>query len=233
MLASAIAVCTSFVGVPVRRPVVIVRRQAFNNLSWQTVVDREGIEFLGSYAKPQELPKSPLPEICLVGRSNVGKSSALNTLSGRRKKVAVVSKTPGRTRLLNMFKVGNVCHLMDLPGYGYAKVSKDMQDAWRKNIEAYLKKREQLRLAILFVDSQREPQEADAQLLDFLDFHELQTLVVATKMDKLNKAQQETSLARLGEGLALPEGQPILFSSQTGFGRKEVWNYIQTSCGKR
>lgn len=164
MMASTFAVL-GFMGVTMRRTLIVGRRQALSALSWQTVVDREGLQFLGSFVQPQDLPRSHLPEICLAGRSNVGKSSALNALSGRRKKVAVVSKSPGRTRALNVFQVGKVCNLIDLPGYGFAKVSREMQDDWRRNIEAYLKKREQLRLALLFVDSQREPQEADAQVL--------------------------------------------------------------------
>lgn len=123
------------------------------SVSWQTVADKDGIQFLGSFPSAKDMPNLQLPEVCLAGRSNVGKSSALNTLSGRRKKVAVVSKTPGRTRTLNLFKVGSVCCLTDLPGYGYAQVSRDMQDQWRKSIESYLTKRKQLRLAILFVVS--------------------------------------------------------------------------------
>ena len=126
--------------------------------SWHRLADESGVEFVGSFTRPQEMPALPLPEVMLAGRSNVGKSSALNALSGRRKKIAVVSKSPGRTRLINLFRVLRVCAITDLPGYGFAKVSAEMQESWRTNIEAYMRLREELRLAVLFVDSQREPQ---------------------------------------------------------------------------
>ena len=143
------------------------------------------------------MPRLLVPEITLVGRSNVGKSSALNSLSFRKKKVAVVSKTPGRTRLINLFKVGKACAITDLPGYGFAKVSRALQDDWRKYIEAYLRGRENLRLVVMFVDSQIDPSPQDAQLLDFLDAEGLPTLVVATKADRLAKNAIEQSVARL------------------------------------
>ena len=188
---------------------------------------REGRRYVGSYGTPREMPFLPLPEICLAGRSNVGKSSCLNALSGRRKKVAVASKQPGRTRLLNLFRVGRACAITDLPGYGFAKVSRDMQDSWKKNIEGYMKRREQLRLSVLLVDAQREPSELDASLLDFLAYYEVPTLVVATKTDKLKPAQLDASLAALADALELPEGQPLPFSAVTKDGRKELWNAIQ------
>jgi GTP-binding protein len=195
--------------------------------SWLAEVDEKGVEYVGSYGTPREMPFLPLPEICLAGRSNVGKSSCLNALSGRRKKVAVASKQPGRTRLLNLFRVGRACAITDLPGYGFAKVSRDMQDSWKKNIEGYMKRREQLRLSVLLVDAQREPSELDASLLDFLAYYEVPTLVVATKTDKLKPAQLDASLAALADALELPEGQPLPFSAVTKDGRKELWNAIQ------
>ena len=199
--------------------------------SWGQTADKDGVEFIGGFLKARDMPDfGKLPEVTLAGRSNVGKSSALNTLSVRRKKVAVVSKTPGRTRMINLFKVGKACTITDLPGYGFAKVSKDMQDAWKKDVTAYLRNRESLRLAILFVDAQREPMEQDAMLLDFLEETGLPSLVVATKCDKLKKAQLDASLARLHESLALPDGQPIPLSSKTGDGKKEVWRAITNLC---
>ena len=220
--------------------------------SWLKEADKAGVEFVGSFTTPKDMPSMRLPEVTLAGRSNVGKSSALNLLSGRRKKVAVVSKTPGRTRLLNLFRAGKACSVTDLPGYGYAKVSEELQTGWRKSIEAYLKGREELRLAVLFVDAQREPQateqntisarartaptaatgpqETDAQLLDFLDEYELPSLVVATKADKLKPAALQASLQRLHESLALPDGQPLPLSSKTGAGRSELWQRMQSMC---
>lgn len=199
--------------------------------SWARSAERDGVTFVGSYVRVQDMPSLRLPEITLAGRSNVGKSSALNTLAGRtKKKIAVVSKTPGRTRMINLFRVGNTCTITDLPGYGFAKVSKEMQNDWRKQIEAYLRRREELQLAVLFVDSQRDPQEADAQLLDFLEVNQMNTLVVATKADKLGKQQLQTSLETLCTSLALPSDQPIALSSTTGVGKKEVWNKITEMC---
>ena len=144
---------------------LVSRRVGFapvaNIASWAREAEKSGVEFVGSYAKPKEMPRLTVPEFTLLGRSNVGKSSALNSLSYRKKKVAVVSKTPGRTRMINLFKIGKKCAITDLPGYGFAKVSRDLQDDWRKQIERYLRKRDSLKLAVLFVDSQREPQESD------------------------------------------------------------------------
>mmetsp|Transcript_7249 Transcript_7249/g.12253 ORF Transcript_7249/g.12253 Transcript_7249/m.12253 type:complete len:238 (-) Transcript_7249:303-1016(-) len=202
-------------------------------ISWQRVADEQGVTFLGGFPEPKEMPKfAKLPEITLAGRSNVGKSSALNLLSGRRKKIATVSKTPGRTRLINLFQVGKVCTITDLPGYGYAKVSKDMQDQWKKSIERYLGQRESLRLVVLFVDAQRDPQEADAQLLDFLTFNGLPAVVVATKVDKLRKNDVEERLRLLQDRLDLPRDQPIALSCTSGLGRRELWQYMQNTCSQ-
>jgi hypothetical protein len=142
----------------------VARRPFANVASWSREAEKDGVQFVGGYVSPKDMPRLTVPEFTLVGRSNVGKSSALNALSFRRKKVAVVSKTPGRTRMINLFKVGKACAITDLPGYGFAKVSKDLQDDWRKQIQAYLRHRENLRLAVLFVDSQIEPRPQDAQV---------------------------------------------------------------------
>ena len=203
--------------------------------SFQVTADKVGIDFVGSYKAPQDMPAAngKVPEICLAGRSNVGKSSALNCLSGRKKKIAVVSKTPGRTRMINLFRVGKACTVVDLPGYGFAKVSVQMQEQWRSQITSYLRRRTSLKLAVLFVDAQRDPMEQDAQLLDFLEQTELPTLVVATKTDKLSAPELEKSLQRLHESLALPDGQPLPLSSKTGEGRREIWRAITDICSAK
>jgi GTP-binding protein len=198
--------------------------------SWQREAESKGVEFVGGYVTPKDMPRLTVPEFTLVGRSNVGKSSALNALSFRKKKIAVVSKTPGRTRMINLFKVGKSCAITDLPGYGFAKVSKDLQDDWKKQITAYLRKRENLKLAVMFVDSQIDPRPQDAQLLDFLEAEEIPTLVVATKVDRLNKGELERNIGRLYEGLALPEGQPLKLSAKDGTGRTELWRTITDMC---
>ena len=132
--------------------------------------------------------------------------------------------------MINLFKIGKKCAITDLPGYGFAKVSKDLQDDWRKQIEQYLRNRENLRLAVLFVDARIDPNPQDAQLLDFLESEGLPTLVVATKVDRLQKNAVEPSRMRLYEGLGLPDGQPLMLSSKTGDGRGEVWKAITEMC---
>eukprot|EP00965_Chrysotila_dentata_P244854 6206210-Pleurochrysis_carterae.AAC.3 len=195
--------------------------------SWLKEAEKNGMEFVNSFTDPSKMPKFRVPEVTIAGRSNVGKSSALNALTGRRKKLARVSKTPGRTRLVNLFKLGNVCTITDLPGYGFAKVSEDMMDDWRKWITRYLLNREQLRLAVVLVDSQLDAQALDAQLLDFLQDKDIPAVVVATKVDRLNKSELDRNLLRLREKLGLSDDQPIPFSSKTGEGVKQLWQYLQ------
>lgn len=172
----------------------------------------------------------PLPEIAFAGRSNVGKSSALNILVGKGKKAAVVGKTPGRTRMINHFRVGNVCSIADLPGYGFAKASDSEQESWKAYITGYLRNREELKVVLILVDAQRDPQNMDADLLDFLDKEKVPWIVVATKSDKLSKSQLEESLQYLYESLALPEGMPVAFSGKTGAGKQQLWSLIKEYC---
>ncbi len=183
------------------------------------------VEFVGSF--PAELPKLGLPEVAFAGRSNVGKSSALNTLLGARK-AARVSSRPGRTQMINLFKIGKAAVFADLPGYGYAKVPDEVAAAWKPMIERYLGERETLRLVVLLVDVRLEAQPFDVDLLDALREVELPTLVVATKLDKLPKHARKPALARLSEELGAD--QLVGFSSKSGFGRDEVWTRIERAC---
>ena len=203
-----------------------IRCVAGGGPGWQRRVEEKGIEFIKGFEDTRGMPELRLPEFALLGRSNVGKSSALNALSGRRKKIAVSSKTPGRTRLINLYQVQKTCCIADLPGYGFAKVSQDMQQAWRKSIQQYLTKRDDLKLAVLLVDAQRDPQELDAQLLDFLAECGVPVTVVATKIDKLHTNDVQPSLLRLRESLNLPDDQPLPFSATTGTGKKKLWQRI-------
>ena len=186
-----------------------------------------GLSFIGSF--PGELPVLDSPEIAFAGRSNVGKSSALNTLL-RSKKAARVSSTPGRTQTINLFDVGGACVFADLPGYGFAKVPAAVQHAWKGMIESYLSDREALRLVVVLVDARRDPQESDGMLLYALTEAHIPALVVATKVDKLRKQQRQRQLAVIRREFALPKGQPLAFSSLTGEGRDAVWDRIEAAC---
>ena len=184
------------------------------------------VEFLGGMAeKGGWRPPSELPEIAFAGRSNVGKSSLLNTLV-RRRSFARVSRTPGRTREINFFRVNNGFVLVDLPGYGYARISKEKKSEWRPMIESYLKRTSQLRGIVLLLDIRREPSDDDRAMLDFLADVEVPTIVALTKTDKLSKTTARERAAEISRALHLDAGQVIPFSAQTGEGRVELLEAI-------
>jgi GTP-binding protein len=180
------------------------------------------LEFLGGTAERGGWrPQSDLPEVAFAGRSNVGKSSLLNTLVGR-KKIARVSKTPGRTREINFFRVNDAFVLVDLPGYGYAKISKERKADWKPLIQSYLKLTPQLRGIVLLLDIRRDPSEDDRAMLDFLSEVEIPTIVAVTKADKLTRSAVDAKVSTLAKSLGLSEDQVIPFSSRTGAGRTEL-----------
>jgi len=184
------------------------------------------VEFIGGMAEKHGWrPDSPLPEVAFAGRSNVGKSSLLNTLV-RRKSFARVSRTPGRTREINFFRVNNNFVLVDLPGYGYARISKEKKAEWRPMIESYLRRTTQLRGIVLLLDIRREPSEDDRAMLDFLAEVEVPTIVALTKTDKLSKAAARESAVEIARALALDAEQVIPFSAHTGEGRVELLEAI-------
>jgi GTP-binding protein len=184
------------------------------------------VEFLGGMAERHGWrPESSLPEVAFAGRSNVGKSSLLNSLV-RRKSFARVSRTPGRTREINFFRINNAFVLVDLPGYGYARVSKEKKAQWRPLIESYLRRTTQLRGIVLLLDIRREPSDDDRAMLDFLAEMEVPTIVALTKMDKLTKAAALKQAADISRALALASEQVIPFSAQTGEGRIELLEAI-------
>jgi GTP-binding protein len=186
------------------------------------------VEFLGGMAEKHGWrPDSALPEVAFAGRSNVGKSSLLNSLV-RRKSFARVSRTPGRTREINFFRVNNGFVLVDLPGYGYARISKEKKSEWRPMIESYLRRTTQLRGIVLLLDIRREPSDDDRAMLDFLAEVEVPTIVALTKTDKLSKAAAQESAAAISRSLALEADQVIAFSAQTGEGRFELLEAIAT-----
>ncbi|MEP7382833.1 MAG: ribosome biogenesis GTP-binding protein YihA/YsxC [Gemmatimonadota bacterium] len=180
------------------------------------------LAFLGGMAvKGGWRPDAVLPEVAFIGRSNVGKSSLLNLLV-RRKAFARVSRTPGRTQEVNFFQVNNDFVLVDLPGYGYAKVSKTKRHSWQPLIEAYLRMTSQLRGIVLLLDIRRDPNGEDLAMLDYLAELEIPTLVVITKVDKLGTAERARRLAAVVASIEVDEGQVIASSAHTGDGRDEL-----------
>jgi len=184
------------------------------------------LRFLGPMATVDGWrPEITLPEIAFSGRSNVGKSSLLNRLV-RRKAFARVSRTPGRTREINFFEVNRRFVLADLPGYGYARISKDRRAEWRPLIEAYLRTSQNLRGVVQLIDVRREPSDDDLQMLEFLGEVGTPTIVAITKTDKLSRAAAATRVRELTESLGLDPDQVIPFSAQTGLGRDELASAI-------
>jgi GTP-binding protein len=186
------------------------------------------LEFLGGMASVDGWrPDSVLPEVAFAGRSNVGKSSLLNRLV-HRKKFARVSNTPGRTREINFFKVNDAFVLVDLPGYGYARVSKDQRAEWRPLIESYLRRSPQLRGIVHLLDVRHDPTTDDKLMLDFLSEIGVPTIVVLTKIDKLTSAERRKQLAELPLRLGLDVEQVIPFSAATGEGRDDLGAAIES-----
>lgn len=185
--------------------------------------------FLAAATDPAHFPAPTLPEIAFLGRSNVGKSSVINSLVGA--KLARTSSTPGRTRSINFFEVRWAGRpqpeliFADLPGYGYAKISREISQEWPKFIEPYLDQRPTLALCVALIDANVPPQPSDQQLLNFLNSTGREFLVVATKSDRMSNNQLHNALRTLTE--EYPTAQLISFSAKTGAGRDELWKRIR------
>jgi len=180
------------------------------------------LEFLGGLASVGGWrPETPLPEIAFAGRSNVGKSSLLNRLV-RRKAFARVSRTPGRTREINFFLVNGEFVLVDLPGYGYARVAKERKQEWKPLMGEYLRHTRQLRGIVQLMDVRRDPSPEDLEMLDFLAELEVPVLIVVTKVDKLKPREVEPRIEALARSLGVEAAQLIPFSAVTGRGRDEL-----------
>ena len=180
-------------------------------------------EFVKSAFKQEHWTTDDLPEIAFLGRSNVGKSSLINSLLGR-KGLARTSNTPGRTQSINFFLINESFYFADLPGYGYARVSKTMRADWGVMAEEYLSERENLVLLIQLIDSRHSPTLLDRQLQEWLVYHRKNHLIAATKADKLSNNKLNQSLKEIGK--VLPESKIIAYSSQTGKGKDELWQEI-------
>ncbi|MDH3891157.1 MAG: ribosome biogenesis GTP-binding protein YihA/YsxC [candidate division Zixibacteria bacterium] len=175
-------------------------------------------EFVGSFFALDKIPRDRRPQIAFAGRSNVGKSTLLNHLVGQRK-MAKVSNTPGKTRSLNFFLINDRFNFVDLPGYGYAKVSKTERASWARLIEGYLKTSKQLSGLVFLLDCRRDPSEDDFQMLDWLADNQLPSIVVVTKTDKLNRDKTRRKLEQVQAQLGLPT---IGFSSLARVGKNEL-----------
>lgn len=180
-------------------------------------------EFVKSAFDRSQWTAAALPEVAFLGRSNVGKSSLLNALLQRRS-LARTSNTPGRTQSINFYLVNGRFHFADLPGYGFAKVSKSMRSDWGRMAEQYLSERQQLVLSIHLVDARHPPTELDQQLHDWLTEHEHPQLIVATKSDKLSNNELSRSLKTVER--TLPGAKVLPFSAKTGRGRDPLWAEI-------
>ena len=186
-------------------------------------------EFVTSSARPEQFPIDGRPEFAFLGRSNVGKSSLINALTGQRR-LAFTSNTPGRTQTINFYRIDGSYYFVDLPGYGYARVSRERSLAWKELIQKYLLERQKLNGCLLILDVRRGWLEHDLELKRWLEVHQRRYLVIATKMDKLkSQSEQERGLAAIRkEGV-----EPLPFSAVSGRGVREIWQAISTRLYKR
>jgi len=181
------------------------------------------IEFIQPVFNLTQLPKLRLPEVIVCGRSNVGKSSFLNSISGK-KKLALVSSTPGKTRSLNYFKVNDFFYLVDLPGYGYAQAGKAEIAKWEKLIQDYFASSEYIKLVIHLIDSRHEPTKLDKDFQQMLDFYGFNRMVILTKSDKLKQSERNKAVQNINKffsGYTINQNL-FLHSSETGDGKKEI-----------
>lgn len=184
-------------------------------------------QFLTAAVRPASYPPAGPPEVAFAGRSNVGKSSLINTLL-RRKKLVRVSARPGCTQQINFFALnGDACRLVDLPGYGFAKVPLSVKAGWRGMIESYLTGRPTLRGVVVILDIRREPSQEDLMLLEWLKSLGQTVVLALTKADKLSRNQAASRLAKLRPVLQPFDEQPVLFSALSGQGREEMWARFQ------
>lgn len=183
-------------------------------------------EFMTGAVSPHQYPKLRLPEVAFIGRSNVGKSSLINSLVNR-KKLVKTSATPGKTQMINFFNINDAWIFADLPGYGFAKVPQDVKKKWQRLIEGYLRKRDTLEMVVLIVDMRRNPTELDLQMKDWLEAEGLDYVVVATKHDKLSQTERRQQMNRIRQAFAEDGARAVLsYSSKTNHGRKELWQCL-------
>lgn len=194
-------------------------------------MDVNQVELTISAVQEDQYPTDQQPEIALVGRSNVGKSSLTNVLINR-KNFAHTSSQPGKTQTLNFYHVEEALYFVDVPGYGYAKVSKKQREKFGRMIEHYLTNRDQLKGVIELVDGRHVPTDDDIAMYQWLTYYQVPTLVVATKVDKLKPSQYNRIEKQVRQALRMQAGAPlILFSAQTRLGKEQVWDWISQQTG--
>ncbi|MBU5593609.1 ribosome biogenesis GTP-binding protein YihA/YsxC [Amphibacillus sp. MSJ-3] len=182
---------------------------------------------------PKQFPTEGYPEIALAGRSNVGKSSFINKMINR-KALARTSSKPGKTQTLNFYLINEFFHFVDVPGYGYAKVSKKEREAWGKMMENYFADRKNLKATVLIVDIRHRPTEDDKMMYDFLKHYQIPVIIIATKLDKIKKSQVNKQLKMIEERLEVEkEDQLIPFSAETAQGKDQAWKAIELFLEKR
>ncbi len=197
----------------------------------RTTVKILGAEWLATAAGPEGFPAPSAPEVAFLGRSNVGKSSLLNALV-RRKKLARTSSAPGKTRLIHFFRIergGGETHFVDLPGYGYAKVSKAERRGWQGLIESYLEERPTLRAAVLLQDLRRDLSDDETLLIDWLQERDIAVLLAITKIDKLKPMRRAARLRELKQVIDLPAANVIATSAEARIGLGELWKAIDAA----
>lgn len=190
-------------------------------------INPNNVDILISAVKPEQYPETGLPEIALAGRSNVGKSSFINTMI-KRKSMARISSKPGKTQTLNFFDIDHQIVFVDVPGYGYAKVSKTERERWGKMIETYLTSRETLKAVIQLVDIRHNPTNDDILMYDFLKHYEIPTIIIATKEDKIPKGKVQKHLKVIKEELDMdPNDTLISYSSLSNHKNPQIWEAIE------
>lgn len=187
-------------------------------------------QFIKSAVTPSQYPPADLPEIAFTGRSNVGKSSLINTLVNR-KHLVKTSSTPGRTQLINFFIVNRAFSFVDLPGFGYAKVPAAVRRSWGPMVETYLSTRETLKGVVLIMDLRRIPGIQELNFIEWLRIHSIPEILVLTKSDKLSKNKQITQKKSIADTLGVPKEKPILFSAKSRMGKEDLWDALEGLIG--
>lgn len=187
-------------------------------------------DFVKSAVKPSHYPPAILPEIAFTGRSNVGKSSLINTLVNR-KRLVKTSSTPGRTQLINFFNINNAFCFVDLPGFGYAKVPESIKKTWGPMIETYLTTRKTLKGVVLIMDIRRTPGPQELDFIEWLRYYTIPSILILTKADKLSKSKQVNQHIAVTKVLGIDRGDLILFSAKSRMGKDATWGAIEKLIG--